>query len=196
MKSTRSICCYFKIVYGTAQNRAMLFEHWYVNLQQKKPLIEAQQIIDEVNEKVASDLVVTFSRESTLRKEWFKYNFSTAKRYNVNHNPRMIKLVMLQQNPSVSEKEQGNSRWVYVDGDEFDKKIRTGHCDVYGFVNKNTNLCRLQFEIDAQCRLVIKDIANRAVLVGIAGNKGIIPKSPQDAGFRVTSACLIQGKYV
>jgi MoxR-like ATPase len=149
---------------------------------------EAQQIIDEVNEQVASDLVVTFSRESTLRKEWFKYNFSTAKRYNVNHNPRMIKLVMLQQNPSVSEKEQGDSRWVYVDGDEFDKKIRTGRCDVYGFVNKNTNLCRLQFEIDAQCRLVIKDIANRDVLVGIAGNKGITAKQNEQLQERVKQA--------
>lgn len=34
----------------------------------------------------------------------------------------MIKLVMLEPNPSVSEQEPGDSRWVYVDGEEFDKK--------------------------------------------------------------------------
>ncbi|MDX1302956.1 ATPase RavA domain-containing protein [Photobacterium sp.] len=134
---------------------------------------EAQNIIDEVHDDIAAQLCLTFSRETMMRKEWFKYDFSTAKRYNVNNNPRMIKLVMLQKNTSVSEKEKGDSRWVYVDGDEFEKKIKTGQCDVYGFVNKNTHLCRLQFEINAQQRLVTKDIANRSVLVGLAGTKGI-----------------------
>ncbi|WP_318458599.1 ATPase RavA domain-containing protein [Photobacterium leiognathi] len=140
---------------------------------------EAETIISTINDDVAEKLAITFTKESTMRKEWFKYNFATAARFNVNNNPRMIKLVMLQQNPSVSEQEPGDSRWVYVDGDEFDKKIRTGKCDIYGFVNKNTHLCRLQFEIDAQNRLTVKDIANRAVLVGIAGNKGITESMQQ-----------------
>ncbi|WP_318477448.1 ATPase RavA domain-containing protein [Photobacterium leiognathi] len=140
---------------------------------------EAETIINTINDDVAEKLAITFTKESTMRKEWFKYNFATAARINVNNNPRMIKLVMLQQNPSVSEQEPGDSRWVYVDGDEFDKKIRTGKCDIYGFVNKNTHLCRLQFEIDAQNRLTVKDIANRAVLVGIAGNKGITESMQQ-----------------
>ncbi|WP_305374729.1 ATPase RavA domain-containing protein [Photobacterium leiognathi] len=140
---------------------------------------EAETIINTINDDVAEKLAITFTKESTMRKEWFKYNFATAARFNVNNNPRMIKLVMLQQNPSVSEQEPGDSRWVYVDGDEFDKKIRTGKCDIYGFVNKNTHLCRLQFEIDAQNRLTVKDIANRAVLVGIAGNKGITESMQQ-----------------
>ncbi|MCW8329339.1 DUF3763 domain-containing protein [Photobacterium sp. SDRW27] len=134
---------------------------------------EAQRIIDDVHDEICSELCVTFTRETMMRKEWFKSDFSTARRYNVNHNPRMIKLVMLQHNPSVSEQESGDSRWVYVDGDEFEKKIKTGQCDIYGFVNKNTHLCRLQFEVDAQNRLVIKDIANRSVLVGIAGGNGV-----------------------
>ncbi|WP_318405316.1 ATPase RavA domain-containing protein [Photobacterium leiognathi] len=140
---------------------------------------EAETIINAINDDVAEKLAITFTKESTMRKEWFKYNFATAARFNVNNNSRMIKLVMLQQNPSVSEQEPGDSRWVYVDGDEFDKKIRTGKCDIYGFVNKNTHLCRLQFEIDAQNRLTVKDIANRAVLVGIAGNKGITESMQQ-----------------
>ncbi|WEM45738.1 DUF3763 domain-containing protein (plasmid) [Photobacterium sp. DA100] len=137
---------------------------------------DAQNIIDEVNSEIANELAVNFSRETMMRKEWFKYDFSGARRYTVNHNSRMIKLVMLQQNPSVSEQENGDGRWVYVDGDDFEKKIKTGQCDIYGFVNKNAHLCRLQFEVDAQQRLVIKDIANRSVLVGIAGDNGISPE--------------------
>lgn len=140
---------------------------------------EAQNLINDVHNEIARELCVTFSRETMMRKEWFKYDFSGARRYNVNNNPRMIKLVMLQQNPSVSEQENGDSRWVYVDGDEFEKKIKTGQCDIYGFVNKNTHLCRLQFEVDAQQRLVIKDIANRAVMVGVAGEKGISSQQQQ-----------------
>ncbi|HIF9333895.1 TPA: ATPase RavA domain-containing protein [Photobacterium damselae] len=149
---------------------------------------EAQTIINSVNGDVAQQLAIKFTRESTLRKEWFKYNFATAKRFNINNNPRMIKLVMLEPNPSVSEQEPGDSRWVYVDGEEFDKKIRTGQCDVYGYVNKNTHLCRLQFEIDAEQRLVIKDIANRSVLVGIAGTKGLTASQHQEWLTKVESA--------
>lgn len=70
----------------------------------------------------------------------------------------------------------------------FDKKIRTGQCDVYGYVNKNTHLCRLQFEIDAEQRLVIKDIANRSVLVGIAGTKGLTATQHQEWLTKVKSA--------
>ncbi|MGR5148487.1 ATPase RavA domain-containing protein [Photobacterium alginatilyticum] len=140
---------------------------------------EAQSIIDDVHDDIASELCITFEHETMMRKERFKCDFSTARRYNVNHNPRMIKLVMLQQNPSVSEQETGDSRWVYVDGDEFEKKIKTGQCDIYGFVNKNTHLCRLQFEVDAQHRLVIKDIANRSVLVGVAGADGMTDAQQQ-----------------
>lgn len=134
---------------------------------------DAQSIIDDVNAEIATELAVNLSRETMMRKEWFKCDLSSAKRYTVNHNSRMIKLVMLQHNPSVSEQEKGDSRWVYVDGDDFEKKIKTGQCDIYGFVNKNSHLCRLQFEVDAQQQLVIKDIANRSVLVGIAGDNGI-----------------------
>ncbi|KJG17746.1 ATPase RavA domain-containing protein [Photobacterium angustum] len=154
-------------------------EHAFNQTQSNLDANEAETIINTINDDVVDKLVVSFTKESTMRKEWFKYNFATAARFNVNNNPRMIKLVMLQQNPSVSEQEPGDSRWVYVDGDEFDKKIRTGKCDIYGFVNKNTHLCRLQFEIDAQNRLTIKDIANRSVLVGIAGNKGITETQQQ-----------------
>ena len=46
-------------------------------------------------------------------------------------------------------------------------------------MNKNTHLCRLQFEIDAENQLVIKDIANRPVLIGITGNKGLTTAQQQ-----------------
>lgn len=76
---------------------------------------------------------------------------------------------MLDANPSVSEKEKGDSRWVYVEAAEFEKKIKGGACEVYGYVNMNPNLCMLRFDVDGERKLMIKDIANRPVAVAIAG---------------------------
>ena len=77
----------------------------------------------------------------------------------------LIKLVLLQSNMSVSEGEKGDSRWVYVSKASLEKVIRDGEGELYGYVNKNTNMCRLRFGLDSENNLVIKDIANRAVLV-------------------------------
>ncbi len=38
---------------------------------------------------------------------------------------------------------------------------------------KNSNLCRLRFDSDSKNRLVIKDIANRSILLALADNKGL-----------------------
>ncbi len=105
---------------------------------------EALVIIDNINQDICTQLVLTFTRESTMRKEWFKYNFATATRFNINNNPRMIKLVMLQQNTSVSEQELkmivvGFTLMVMSLIKKFDWE-----CDIAMVVNKNnSHLCRL-----------------------------------------------------
>ncbi len=100
----------------------------------------------------------TISIEKTRRKEFFKFDLVNAKRFTINNNPRMIKLVLLQVNPSVSEISLGDSEWVYIDGDEFSKKIRDGKCEVYGYINRKLKLFPLRFEIDAYQQVIIKDI--------------------------------------
>jgi MoxR-like ATPase len=74
---------------------------------------------------------------------------------------------------SVSESEKGDSRWVYVAKDDFDRVIKEGHGDIYGYVNENKNLCRLKLDLDASNQLVIKDIANRSVLVSVVTSDGL-----------------------
>ncbi|QTG97992.1 AAA family ATPase, partial [Vibrio furnissii] len=88
------------------------------------------------------------------------YDISNAKSYKVGSAYDLVKLVLLQSNMSVSESEKGDSRWVYVPKNELERVIKEGRGDVYGYVNQNTNLCRLRFDIDASNNLVIKDIAN------------------------------------
>lgn len=82
-----------------------------------------------------------------------------------------MKLVLLQSNLSVSEQEKGDSRWVYVPHNDLVKVVSQGGGDVYGYVNQNTNMVSLKFALDADDNLVIKDIANRSVLVGLVTNK-------------------------
>ncbi|MGF1769964.1 AAA family ATPase [Enterovibrio makurazakiensis] len=131
--------------------------------------LEAGEDIKVLSDDIIDVLGHTVDTELSMRKEKVKVDLSQARRYSVNMSNDLIKLVMLDSNPSVSEKEKGDSRWVYVDATEFEKKIKSGACDVYGYVNKNTNLCLLKFDVDGEHCLVIKDIANRPVSVAIAG---------------------------
>jgi MoxR-like ATPase len=108
-----------------------------------------------------------------LRKETMRFDTSNAKIYKVGAAVNLVKLVILQSNMSVSESEKGDSRWVYVPKDELDRVIKDGHGDVYGYVNQNTNMCRLRFDIDAENNLVIRDIANRGILVGLVTQQGL-----------------------
>ncbi|MGY3688884.1 ATPase RavA domain-containing protein [Vibrio coralliilyticus] len=130
----------------------------------------------EVQEELESEFGIMLSMESTtglLKKQIHSYDISDAKSYKVGSAFDLVKLVLLQSNMSVSESEKGDSRWVYVPKNELERVIKEGHGDVYGYVNQNTNMCRLRFDIDAGNNLVIKDIANRAVLVSVVTQKGL-----------------------
>ncbi len=56
--------------------------------------------------------------------------------YSVGSAYNLVKLVMLQSNMSVSESEKGDSRWVYVAKDDFDRALKEGHGDIYGYKTK------------------------------------------------------------
>ncbi|USH05683.1 AAA family ATPase [Grimontia kaedaensis] len=130
---------------------------------------EANEDSRELAEEIKDVLGHTADTELSMRKEKNRIDLSGARRYSINMANNLVKFVMLDSNPSVSEKEKGDSRWVYVDANEFEKKIKNGVCEVYGYVNKNPNLCMLKFDVDGEHRLVIKDIANRPVPVAIVG---------------------------
>ncbi|MGY0614472.1 ATPase RavA domain-containing protein [Vibrio sp. FJH11] len=117
--------------------------------------------------------LTTEAATGILRKETMRFDTSKAKSYKVGAAVNLVKLVILQSNMSVSESEKGDSRWVYVPKDELDRVIKDGHGDVYGYVNQNTNMCRLRFDIDAENNLVIRDIANRGILVGLVTQQGL-----------------------
>ncbi|MEZ8413942.1 ATPase RavA domain-containing protein [Vibrio splendidus] len=145
--------------------------------QESKAQIEmSREELEEIQDDVESTLSVSLSMESTsglLRKDVYQNDIKNAKMYSVGSAYNLVKLVMLQSNMSVSESEKGDSRWIYVAKDDFDRVLKEGHGDIYGYVNENKNLCRLKLDLDASNQLVIKDIANRSVLVSVVTTDGL-----------------------
>lgn len=145
--------------------------------QESKAQIEmSREELEEIQDDVESTLSVSLSMESTsglLRKDVYQNDIKNAKMYSVGSAYNLVKLVLLQSNMSVSESEKGDSRWVYVAKDDFDRVLKEGHGDIYGYVNENKNLCRLKLDLDASNQLVIKDIANRSVLVSVVTTDGL-----------------------
>lgn len=135
----------------------------------REALIDVQHELEDTYRMTLTSEVAT----GILRKETMRFDTSKAKSYKVGSATNLAKLVMLQSNMSVSESEKGDSRWVYVPKDELDRVIKEGHGDVYGYVNQNTSMCRLRFDVDAENNLVIRDIANRGILVGLVTQAGL-----------------------
>lgn len=144
----------------------------------------------EMEAEILAKHCIEFQIESAgnrlMKKASYEFDFHKGKRFNVGHTHQLIKLVMLQANMSVSEGEKGDSRWVYVNPEDIEKQMKEGKASVYGYVNQNPSLCVLNFELDASDRLVIKDIANRSVLVGMVGHND--PSDEQFAQWRKSIA--------
>lgn len=145
--------------------------------QESKAQIEmSREELEDIQDEVEATLSVSLSMETTsglLRKDVYHNDIKNAKTYSVGSAYNLVKLVLLQSNMSVSESEKGDSRWVYVAKDDFDRVLKEGHGDIYGYVNENKNLCRLKLDLDASNQLVIKDIANRSVLVSVVTTDGL-----------------------
>ncbi|CAH8196159.1 ATPase RavA domain-containing protein [Vibrio aestuarianus] len=130
----------------------------------------------DIQQELESQFAMPVSLETStglIKKQVYQCDTTAAKTYKVGSAFDLVKLVLLQSNMSVSESEKGDSRWVYVPKNELERVIKDGHGDVYGYVNQNTNLCRLKFELSADNHIVIKDIANRSVLVSLVTEQGL-----------------------
>ncbi len=135
----------------------------------REEMEEVQLALDEHYAMMLS----TETSNGILKKQVTHYDLSAAKSYQVGTASGLLKLVLLQSNMSVSESEKGDSRWIYVAKNELERVIREGHGDAYGYVNQNTSMCRLHFDTDSSGRLVVKDIANRAVLLALVTHQGL-----------------------
>lgn len=139
-------------------------------------IIACREGLATIQQQLEDQFSVTLVNEvatGILRKGGYSTDFSNAKMYRVGNANGLIKLVLLQSNMSVNESEKGDSRWIYVAKDELEKVIKDGGGDAYGYVNQNSHLCRIRFDMNTSDRLIVKDIANRSVLAGLVTNKGL-----------------------
>ncbi|HDM8044703.1 TPA: DUF3763 domain-containing protein [Vibrio campbellii] len=161
-------------VRGVIQEFAL--KHAFDQQEAEQEIEYCRESLVDVQHELEDKYRMTLNAEAAtglLRKETMSFDTSKAKTYKVGAAVNLVKLVILQSNMSVSESEKGDSRWVYVPKDELDRVIKDGHGDVYGYVNQNTNMCRLRFDVDAANNLVIRDIANRGVLVSLVTKQGL-----------------------
>ena len=162
------------VVRGVIQEFAL--KHAFDQQEAEQEIEYCRESLVDVQHGLEDKYRMTLNAEAAtglLRKETMSFDTSKAKTYKVGAAVNLVKLVILQSNMSVSESEKGDSRWVYVPKDELDRVIKDGHGDVYGYVNQNTNMCRLRFDVDAANNLVIRDIANRGVLVSLVTKQGL-----------------------
>ncbi|KNY48308.1 ATPase AAA [Vibrio harveyi] len=162
------------VVRGVIQEFAL--KHAFDQQEAEQEIEYCRESLVDVQHELEDKYRMTLNAEAAtglLRKEIMSFDTSKAKTYKVGAAVNLVKLVILQSNMSVSESEKGDSRWVYVPKDELDRVIKEGHGDVYGYVNQNTNMCRLRFDVDAANNLVIRDIANRGVLVSLVTQQGL-----------------------
>ena len=131
-----------------------------------------QHLIDQATQKATSVKELIIEKLSTKvqlergrLKEQFTLDINHVPRITINNNKNMVKLLLLENNPSVSETQPGNTDWVYIDADEFLKKIKLGKCEIYGYINRKPNITAINLEIDANQHLIIKDINNRNIQV-------------------------------
>lgn len=152
-------------------------EHAFDQAEVETQINLCKEELDDIQEALESEYGVQLLEGGTsglLKKQTtHSYDVSDAKSYKVNVTSGMVKLVLLQSNMSVSETEKGDTWYVYVPKSELEKIIKEGQGDINGFVNKSTDISRLHFDVDGSNQLVIKDIANRSVVVAIVTNKGI-----------------------
>ncbi|ELI0632911.1 DUF3763 domain-containing protein [Vibrio harveyi] len=162
------------VVRGVIQEFAL--KHAFDQQEAEQEIEYCRESLVDVQHELEDKYRMTLNAEAAtglLRKETMSFDTSKAKTYKVGAAVNLVKLIILQSNMSVSESEKGDSRWVYVPKDELDRVIKEGHGDVYGYVNQNTNMCRLRFDVDAANNLVIRDIANRGVLVSLVTQQGL-----------------------
>ncbi|CAE6952450.1 ATPase RavA [Vibrio sp. B1FIG11] len=162
------------VVRGVIQEFAL--KHAFDQQEAEQEIEYCRESLVDVQHELEDKYRMTLNAEAAtglLRKETMSFDTSKAKTYKVGAAVNLVKLVILQSNMSVSESEKGDSRWVYVPKDELDRVIKEGHGDVYGYVNQNANMCRLRFDVDAANNLVIRDIANRGVLVSLVTKQGL-----------------------
>jgi MoxR-like ATPase len=129
-----------------------------------------QEEISDIQTELETNFGLKLSQETTsglIKKHLLQANLSSVKTFRHGTASELIKLILLQSEITVTDAENTDKfcRWIYIPKTELERIIKDGGGEAYGYVNQNSSLCMLHFDIDSSRHLVIRDIANRAVLV-------------------------------
>lgn len=135
-------------------------------------------VATESMQRIEHDMVDTLSVQVNLdhneksrfgRKELVSLDLQMAKRFSVGHSKDLVRLIILEGQVVRQGTESNQRYWLFVNADELKKKIALGTFEIHGYENEKPDLCLLQFELDSEGQLKVKDSANRSLSVGISG---------------------------
>ncbi len=134
--------------------------------------------LSDIQAEIEAHFGLELSQETTsglIKKHIYQANLSSVKTYRQGSTSDLVKLVLLQDEITVTNNDNTDRycRWVYIQKAELERIIKEGGGEAYGYVNQNKPLCMLHFDLDSGRRLVIRDIANRAVLITPVTYQGI-----------------------
>jgi len=129
-----------------------------------------QEELTDIQIELENYFGLILSKETTsglIKKQVMQADLSAVKLYRQSHTADLVRLVLLQNDVTVTDTKNTDKfcRWVSVPKSDLERVIRESGGDAYGYVNQSSSLCLLHFDVDSAKRLVIRDIANRSVLV-------------------------------
>jgi MoxR-like ATPase len=129
-----------------------------------------QESLVDIQAELAAYFALELSKETTnglRKKQVMQADLSAVKLHRQGRFTDLVRLVLLKSETLVTETEAKDNfcRWVSIQKSELERIIKEGGGEAYGYVNQNTVFSLFHFDVDSVQRLVIRDIANRAVLV-------------------------------
>jgi len=125
-----------------------------------------------LHQQITDSLALKFSHEPGLNGGRYRcYDLNRAQLFRFEEHGGLYKIILLEENQSISHQLSQTASWAYIHAVEFEKAIRKGNAIVHAYVNGNRKKVRILLALDGQLRLVAKDIGNRSVAVGVLGTE-------------------------
>lgn len=129
-----------------------------------------QETLSDIQAELDTYFALELSKETTnglRKKQVMQADLSAVKLHRQGRFTDLVRLVLLKSDVLVTESESNDNfcRWISIQKPELERIIKEGGGKAYGYINQNTVFTLFRFDVDSAQRLVIRDIANRSVLV-------------------------------
>ncbi|WP_159084613.1 AAA family ATPase [Dongshaea marina] len=130
---------------------------------------QLKQQLSKLRKRLREEFSSSFSFEEQGRlrkKNSYSFPFHQARRFQFQGKQDLLKLVFLETNEALTEHPMEPGQWAYVPARLFARRIKSGQCELTGYLNGRKKPQMLRFAIEGK-QLVGKDIANHGIRAAI-----------------------------